>query len=118
MPSLLVVGLEAIAEQFLLNFHSLLNGQADAIVDGLLAVAHCNGSVLCDLAGQLQDILHQLSLRIHGVDQTNAVSLVCLDVQGRVAALEEVEKPNTATLAILRMKVKGFSLAPSAMTSG
>ena len=38
--------------------------------------------------------------------------------RGRVAALEEVEKPNTATLAIFRMKVKGFSLAPSAMTSG
>ena len=29
-------------------------------------------------------ILHQLSLRIHGVDQTDAVSLVSLDVQSRV----------------------------------
>lgn len=38
--------------------------------------------------------------------------------RGRVAALDEVEKPNTATLAILRMKVMGFSLAPRAITSG
>ncbi len=30
---------------------------------------------------------HQFSLRIHSVDQTNAVSLVCLDVQCRVDQL-------------------------------
>ena len=81
------MGLEAIAEQLLLDLNSLLDGQADAVVHCLLAVAHSNGSVLCDLAGQLQDILHQLSLRIHGVDQTDAVSVVSLDVQRRVDQL-------------------------------
>ena len=81
------MGLEAVAKQLFFHFHSLCNGEADAVIDGFLAVAHCNGSVLGDLASQLQDILHQLSLRIHGVDQANAQSLVSLDVQGRVDQL-------------------------------
>ncbi len=51
---------------------AFVDGEADAVVDGLLAVAHGDGSVLGDLAGQLQGVLHQLSLRIHGVDQANA----------------------------------------------
>ena len=50
----LIVGLEAIAEQLLLDLDSLLNGQADAIVDSLLAVAHGDGGILGDLAGQLE----------------------------------------------------------------
>mgnify|MGYP007021903473 CR=1 FL=1 len=57
------------------------------VVDRLLAVTHSDGSVLGDLVGQLQDILHQLSLRIHCVDQANAISLVSLDVQCRVDQL-------------------------------
>jgi len=81
------VGLEAVAEQLLFDLNSLLNGQADAVVDGLLAVAHSDGGVLGDLASQLQHILHQLGLRVHGIDQTNAVSLIGLDVQGRVDQL-------------------------------
>ena len=77
----LIVGLEAVAEQLFLDLNSLLDGQADAAVDCLLAVAYSDGCVLCDLAGQLQHVLHQLSLRIHSVHQTNAQSLVCLDVR-------------------------------------
>ena len=53
----LIVGLEAIAEQLLLDLDSLLNGQADTIVDSLLAVAHGNGRILGDLAGQLEGCL-------------------------------------------------------------
>ena len=83
----LVVGLEAVAEQLFLDLNGLLNGQADAAVDGLLAVADRNGSILGDLAGQLQRSGHQLLLRVDGVDQTNAQGLVCLDVQGRVDEL-------------------------------
>ena len=81
------MGLEAIAEQLLLNLDRLLNGQADAAVDGLLAVADRNGSILGDLAGQLQRSGHQLLLRVDGVDKANAQGLVCLDVQGRVDEL-------------------------------
>ena len=79
------MGLEAVAEQLLFDLNSLLNGQADAVVDGLLAVAHSDGSVLGDLIGQLQHVLHQLSLGIHGIDQANAVCLVGLDVQSFVS---------------------------------
>ena len=60
---------------------------ADAAVDCLLAVAYSDGCILCDLAGQLQHVLHQFSLRIHSVHQTNAQSLVRLDVQCRVDQL-------------------------------
>ena len=81
------MSLEAVAEQLLFDFDSLLDGEADAVVDCLLAVAHGDGSVLGDLAGQLQDILHQLSLRIHCVDQADTVGLVSLDVQCRVDQL-------------------------------
>ena len=81
------MSLEAVAEQLLFDLDSLLDGEADAVVDCLLAVAHGDGSVLGDLVGQLQDILHQLSLRIHCVDQANAISLVSLDVQCRVDQL-------------------------------
>ena len=81
------MGLEAVAEELLFDFDSLLDGEADAVIDGFLAVAHRDGGVLGDLACQLQDILHQLSLRIHCVDQTDAVCLVCLDVQCRVDQL-------------------------------
>ena len=81
------MGLEAVAEQLFLDLNGLLNGQADAAVDGLLAVADRNGSILGDLAGQLQRSGHQLLLRVDGVDQTNAQGLVCLDVQGRVYEL-------------------------------
>ena len=72
------MSLEAVAEQLFFDFDSLLDGEADAVVDSLLAVTHGDGSVLGDLVGQLQDILHQLSLRIHCVDQANAISLVSL----------------------------------------
>ena len=81
------MSLEAVAEQLFFDFDSLLDGEADAVVDSLLAVAHGDGSILGDLVGQLQDILHQLSLRIHCVDQANAISLVSLDVQCRVDQL-------------------------------
>ena len=47
------MSLEAVAEQLLFDFDSLLDGEADAVVDRLLAVAHGDGSVLGDLAGQL-----------------------------------------------------------------
>ena len=36
---------------------------------------------------------------------------------GRAAALEEVEKPNSATLEIFLMKGMGFSLVPKRMIS-
>ena len=45
-------------------------------------------------------------------------SVQTLMLRGRVAALEEVEKPKTATLAIFLIKVKGFSLAPMATMVG
>ena len=45
-------------------------------------------------------------------------SVLTLMFRGRVAALEEVEKPKTATLAIFLMKVMGFCFAPSATTRG
>ena len=45
-------------------------------------------------------------------------SSLTLMFRGRVAALEEVEKPKTATFAIFLMNLMGFSLAPSATTSG
>ena len=64
------MGLEAVAEQLFLDLNSLLDGQADTAVDCLLAVAHSDGCILCDLAGQLQHVLHQFSLRIHSVHQT------------------------------------------------
>ena len=54
---LLVMSLEAVAEQLLFDFDSLLDGEADAVVDSLLAVAHGDGSILGDLVGQLQDCL-------------------------------------------------------------
>ena len=66
------MGLEAVAEQLLFDLNSLLNGQADAVVDCLLAVADSDGGVLGDLISQLQHVLHQLGLRVHGIDQTNA----------------------------------------------
>ena len=49
----LIVGLEAIAEQLLFNLDRLLDGQADAIVDGLLAVA-AMGAFLAILPASLR----------------------------------------------------------------
>ena len=52
------------------------------------------------------------------VSSTPNSSVQIFIFSGRVAALEEVENPNTATFAIFFMKVIGFSFAPSATTSG
>ena len=45
-------------------------------------------------------------------------SVQTLMLRGRVAALEEVEKPKTATFAILLINVNGFSFAPTATMVG
>ena len=52
------------------------------------------------------------------LSSTPKSSVLALMFRGRVAALDEVEKPKTATLAIFLMKVMGFCLAPMAITSG
>ena len=83
----LVVGFEAIAKQFFFNRNSLVDGLGDALVDGLLAVADCDGSILGNLICQLHHVLHQFSLRVNSVDQADTQSFVCLDVQGRVNQL-------------------------------
>ena len=83
----LIGGLEAAAEQLLLDDHGLIDVGLQAVVDGLLAGAHRDGCVLGDGLGQLLRGGHQLLQRVHGVDQADTVSLVRLDVLGGVDQL-------------------------------
>ena len=83
----LVVGLEAAAEDLLLDLHALVDGHLHPLVDGLLAGAHGDGGVLGDLAGHLQRGVQQLRLGDDGVDQADAQGLGGVDVPGGVQQL-------------------------------
>ena len=72
-------------------------------------------------------VFTSISLAIGSISDTRTMgriastpmsSVQTLMLRGRVAALEEVEKPKTATFAIFLMNVNGFSFAPTATMIG
>ena len=81
------MGLEAGTEQLLLQGDGGVHIQVQALVDGLLAGAHGDGSVLRDAGGHLQGGGHQLLGGIDLVHQTDALGLVGLDVAAGVDEL-------------------------------
>ena len=84
---LLVGGLEAAAEQLLLDDHGVVHLCLQALIDGLLAGANGDGGVLGDGGGQLLRGGHQLLQGINGIHQADAQSLVSLDILGGIDKL-------------------------------